>query len=478
MTWFGKTLAVLNVVAALAFVYLAFQDYAKREAWAYANFVHDVAVNGLPLDANAKDDRGGPLVYDLADQTKKEWFGGNGGPVSTQVDEVNRVKGLVDAKIGALNDDPMKQTVEYARILTPFARHNTEREWLIGVRNYLAGADASALLDKRLHDAFPAAVQVYQARPDAQTFPEAFERASHALGGVPAKAFEENFVRLLPAKPEKTFEGAAKAAQAVKPAMGATPEQEAHDRAVAFLADLRDDPKATLRKPGDDPVTTKDTLDEVYGQTQTAVRDQLKTELDNLFGEALNGPPSFATPTDHLRDAQRQAVAHLLFNVVESLLPEGAAEKGVFASPDYTRFIYVVGLAAAVSEINDQAGVLRRIGEELRSARQLERGEFADAHRTLIDELQARAVTLQYSTELLEKKKQQLADEEALVMRRRDDVKQAEEKLAEARAQTEKQMTELRAKSESLHKMRLESRDVLGENLELEKQIRGLEKKR
>ncbi len=477
MTWLGKTLAVLNIVAALAFVYLAFQDYATREAWAYANYVHDVAVNGLPLDDKATDDRESPLKYRLANDTKKEWFGSNGGPVATQVEEVNRVKGLVDAKIGALNDDPAKQTVEYARILTPFARHNTEREWLLGVRTYLASPDEAAKLNKRLHDAFPAAVQDYQAHPDDRTFPEAFENACRALGGIPARAFEENFVKLLPAKPEKTFEGAAKAAQAIKVAMGATPEQEAHERAVAFLADLRDE-KVSLRKPDEDPAKNKDTLDDIEGKSLTAVHDQLKVQLDGLFDEALNGPASVADSTKHLRDAQHKAVAHLLFNMVEALLPEGAAEKGVFASPDYVRFIYVVGLSAAVREINDQARRLQLLGEELQSARRLERGEFADAHRALIDELQGRAVTLQYSMELLTKKQQQLADEETVVMRRKDDVKQAQDKLTEARAATDKQMAELRQKSDALYKLRIDGRDLLGENLELERQIRGLEKNR
>lgn len=477
MTWFGKILAVLNIVATLAFVYVAFQDFAKREAWAYANYVHDVAVNGLPLDDKVTDDRESPLANRLANETKNEWFGSNGGAVATQVEEVNRVKGLVDAKINALNDDPVKQTVEYAHILTPFARHNTEREWLLGVRTYLASPDEAAKLNKRLHDAFQAAVQAYQARPDDRTFPKAFENACHALGGIPARAFEENFVKLLPAKPEKTFEGAVKAAQAVKPAMGATPEQEAHDRAVAFLADLRDE-KVSLRQPGEDPAKNKDTLDDIYAQTLTAVHDQLKGQLDKLFDEALTGPASFAPPFTHIRDAQHRAIAHLLFNVVEALLPEGAAEKGVFASPDYIRFVYVVGLTAAVREINEQAGRLQLMGEELQDARRLERGEFADAHRVLIDELQGRAVTLQYSIDFLEKKKQQLADEETVVMRRKDDVKQAEAKLAEARAATDKQMTELRQKSEVLHKMRIDGRDLLGENLELERQIRGLEKNR
>ncbi len=478
MTWFGKILAVLNILGVIAFGVLGFMDYAKREAWSYANYVHDVAVNGLPLDDKVTDDRESPIVHDLAEETKNEWFGNSGGKVSTQVDEVKRVKELVDAKLGALNDDPVKQTVEYARMLLPFARHNAEREWLIGVRTYLATPDDAAKLNKRLHDAFIAAVQAYQTRPDDLTFPAAFTKASRALGGAPAQAFEQNFVTLLPAKPEKTFEGALKDAQNVKAPKDASPEEEAHLRALAFLQDLRDDNAATLRRATDDPAKAKDTLDDLIAQTVTTLHDQLKPQLDDLFDEALNGPKSLADSTKNIRDAQHLAIAHLLFNMVEVLLPEGAAEKGVFGSPDYTRFIYVVGLTSAIKEINDQAWLLQQIGEELQSARRLERGEFVDAHRALITELQARAVQLQYAMDLLDRKKQQLADEEAVVVRRRDDVKQAEDKLAEARAITDKQMADLRAKSDKLHQMRIEGRDLLGDNLELERQIRELEKKR
>ena len=477
MTWFGKTLAVLNILGVIAFGVLGFMDFAKRESWEYANYVHDVAVNGLPLDDKVTDDRESPIVDDLATETKKEWFESNGGPVRTQVDEVKRVKELVDAKLGALNDDPVKQTVEYARMLLPFARHNAEREWLIGVRTYLATPDNEAKLKKRLHDAFPAAVQAYGARPDDLTFPAAFANACHALGGAPAQAFEQNFVTLLPAKPEKTFEGALKEAQSVMVPKGASPEEEAHLRALAFLQNLRDDKTATLRKSTDDPTKTKDALDDVYAQTLTAVHDQLKPQLDDLFDEALNGPKSLADSTKNIRDAQHLAIAHLLFSMVE-VLTDGAGDKGVFGVPDYARFVSVVGLTSAIKEINDQAWLLQRLGHELQRARRLERGEFADAHRALIADLQGRAVNLQYSMDLLDRKKQQLADEEAVVAKRRDDVKQAEDKLAEARAITDKQMADLRAKSDKLHQMRIEGRDLLGDNLELERQIRELEKKR
>jgi hypothetical protein len=54
MSLFGKILAVLNVLAAGAFVYLATMDWGKRQAWSYAAFRHDLALDGLPLDENDK----------------------------------------------------------------------------------------------------------------------------------------------------------------------------------------------------------------------------------------------------------------------------------------------------------------------------------------------------------------------------------------------------------------------------------------
>src|SRR5665213_804302 len=287
MSLYGKILAVLNIFGAAAFVYFAFADFAKRETWAYTNYVYDVVVAGLPLDDAQKDNRENPVAGYLTDDTKKEWFGAD--KVSTQVEEVDRVKNAVNAKVDALNSDPPKQTVELARILTPFAQHNDEREYLIALTTYLATPEGEARLNKRLHDAFPAAVPAYQTRPDALKFPQAFEEACRALGGPPARTFELTFLKLLPAKPDRTFEAAVVEAQkvAVDPK---NPEQEAHNRAEAFLRSLRDDPKATLRNLRDDAAKNKDTLDGVFDQTLTAVHDQLKGQLDELFDEARNGP--------------------------------------------------------------------------------------------------------------------------------------------------------------------------------------------
>lgn len=364
-----------------------------------------------------------------------------------------------------LKDDPTKQTVEMARILTPFAQHYSERKWLLSVRNGLASPDTEAQLRKMLHDAFTPAVAACLARPGDLKFPQAFVEACRAQAPDPAPAFEQTFLKVLPAKPENDFDDALK-----KAAAGA----DAHDQAEKFLQALRDDPSATVRKTGDDPA---DALDKVYQDTLTALHAQLKAKLDDLADLALNGPKSQATAADHLRDYQRVAVAHYLFNLVEALDPE-AADKGVVAAPAYARFIRVVGLSQSVQEINDQAGLLQRLAENLQAERDQERGQFATADRKLIDELQDQAVRLHSAGDLLTATNTLLDKQKETTQTQQTKVTAAEAELKDARAKTEAAIAELRKTSDLLHDMRIKGRDLLGENLELERKIRDLENKR
>jgi len=101
MATLGKVLAVFNVLAAIGFLVVAGMDYNKRQSWAYSHFLHQVAVNGLPLD---KDDDTGRLPgRTVSDQfgkdASKQLFPPSGGPL-TQVDEVT---GTVTAFKNAVN---------------------------------------------------------------------------------------------------------------------------------------------------------------------------------------------------------------------------------------------------------------------------------------------------------------------------------------------------------------------------------------
>src|SRR5436305_12465925 len=71
MSLFGKVLAFLNVLGVLGLAALASMDYARRQAWAYAVFRHDLVVDGLPLDRQATDDQGRPLYEKVGEQTQK-----------------------------------------------------------------------------------------------------------------------------------------------------------------------------------------------------------------------------------------------------------------------------------------------------------------------------------------------------------------------------------------------------------------------
>ncbi len=60
MSLLGKILALVNILAAVGFIYLAASDYGKRQQWSYAVYRHDLAINGLPLDEKEVDVDGVP----------------------------------------------------------------------------------------------------------------------------------------------------------------------------------------------------------------------------------------------------------------------------------------------------------------------------------------------------------------------------------------------------------------------------------
>src|SRR5260370_37405053 len=93
MSLFGKILAFLNVLAAVAFFSLAAMDWGKRQAWAYNLYRHDLAMKGLPVTADETDKDGVPWVEGLTQKTLQEMFQPVGGnPVKTQLEEVAAIR--------------------------------------------------------------------------------------------------------------------------------------------------------------------------------------------------------------------------------------------------------------------------------------------------------------------------------------------------------------------------------------------------
>jgi hypothetical protein len=185
--------------------------YAKRQAWEYANFRHDLLVDGLPINNDDKNRAAEPLISKFSekpneDSTLKELFPSN--QVKTQVEEVARVKKDLDAlKVEISADDLRKQNLLLARILLALSgglqRNETyvDREFYVSMLAHLTEDAKFDAFKKSLADAFPIAVMAMRYDPQDKTLRKSFEKAyEQALTEVPGEdkwKLAEAFLRKL-----------------------------------------------------------------------------------------------------------------------------------------------------------------------------------------------------------------------------------------------------------------------------------------
>lgn len=125
MSLFGKILAILNVLAAIGFFFMAMLDYAKRQTWADLAEQRAVLMQGLPLDENEPDLEGRPRVAELRQGLVDEAFRNAGGnPPRTQIDEVQKVKARLQAWV---NSDEKLKVERLRDILMPLSPTSSER---------------------------------------------------------------------------------------------------------------------------------------------------------------------------------------------------------------------------------------------------------------------------------------------------------------------------------------------------------------
>jgi hypothetical protein len=130
MSLWGKIFAVLNILAAIGFVVVAGMDWGQRQRWAYAVYRHDLLVQGLPIDAKEQDPDGTPRVDKLSAPTLNAILPTSTGPqVTTQLDEVKRMRTLIEGKIND-NTVPGTQGQKLARYLRPLAASARQRDTL------------------------------------------------------------------------------------------------------------------------------------------------------------------------------------------------------------------------------------------------------------------------------------------------------------------------------------------------------------
>lgn len=152
MSLLGKILAFLNILGMAGLMFLAMMDYTKHKEWLYANYRRDLLLIGLPMHKEETDpeDKSRLLYENINPQIQKELFPNN--PVTTQKEEVERVKKALDAQLNA-EPDKTKQTALLATLLLPLAHTNGERERLLAIREKPA-EDNNEELKKQYDHAF------------------------------------------------------------------------------------------------------------------------------------------------------------------------------------------------------------------------------------------------------------------------------------------------------------------------------------
>src|SRR5262249_16339730 len=137
MSILGKVLVILNVLAALVFVYLAAVDWGKRQDLSYKVFRNELIFNGLPVDDEEGGSRVPPvrLASQISTQTLNEMYGAatggeelGGEKVKTQEAEVTRDPGKTRQKTDSLDGDAAKRA--YLRnVLLALSRNAAERTY-------------------------------------------------------------------------------------------------------------------------------------------------------------------------------------------------------------------------------------------------------------------------------------------------------------------------------------------------------------
>jgi hypothetical protein len=414
-------LAVLNLLGAIAFCALAGMDYGKRQIWSHAVLVHDLAINGLPLDKDETDADNQKIVDLLTDDWRKEALAVHRDLKETQVEEVERVKNKLSDAIKANNADTRVQLLNLSRILMPLAISEGQRERLVAIQNYMVDQKT---LDGLKSDLLRAALAAKDPkRLPAKPFADAFAEELQTIGGRSRKPFAE-----------------------------------------AYLVEEK-------KSPGKKP-------DELFADSLEQMRQNLQGTFDTAFAPALTGQ---LTTQGSTREERKAVIASLLFNLVEPLSEIESQQLFPPKTPldlsqgPYKRYLLVVGLEAGVKAIRQRAEVLTHMSQELQLEMVRDRSTFVIEHQKLVNLLQQLAVKESRLSEVLSRQKDLLAKRQELVNSRKQNIVQFEGDLAKLNKEVAERLSEVRSMNDELYKVRVATRNANEANQQYERQIRSLE---
>jgi hypothetical protein len=430
MSLFGKFMAVLNFFGVIAVFIMALMVYSNRKAWQYTNYRHDLAMYGLPVNKDQIDLQDYQRSLDLGSKTGRTLTAlFPSEPVSTQVEEVERIKRILDSKLAGVNANREPHMDMLAVTLLPLAQSNRERESLLTVHAICSNPKALEVLKAKMKAAYPKAVAAVKADP--KRFGDEFAKALR-LPAIPPPAPPENAVAA-DAEPWRPFE-------------------EAFINAV---------------QPG----LTKD-FDTAFNEALDTVHSTLNQQYEAVWPEALG------TKSNVSLDQQRHAIARLLVDLDDSLPKGQDLETDIFSSQAFRRVVNVIGLEEMNRELNAEALILTRISQEQDKEIERERTAFALWHEALISEAKSSAQSVAQQDDQLRILTEKVKDQKTLVAQRQKNVADATNELEARRKYTAEMIDIIRQMTDSIHKTRVEVRDANEVNQDLVKKMRELENKR
>lgn len=416
MSLLGKILAILNVLAAAVFCYMAIMDYGKRQAWSYAVYRHQLALRGLPLTDTETDREGNRLFQDLDDDTRQDLFRQASPPVRTQAEAVQGVQQDLQGKIDGANPitiaNPLdlKAKLELTNQLQKLAWVNRPLAELAGRRealNQLMNAGDGDELD------------------DVENYGEIFIKGD---GGFDP-AFEAELKKL--------------------------------DEALR-----RDAIVAQLKKMNRD------------ARREAATR-QLQADLSRALADAIPRGPEQEPKRDaeaNRRAVARVLFSRAELEADEKTAP--GQPRIVANTQDYRRAVVVTGLEMAVRELDHRAGLLVGMAEATFVAMMRDGSLFVQQHQALLTELLAAADDLFERRNDLEREKAKVAAQMEVLNGRLAEVKKLDDELGRRRKGTAGLLTEQSDIERRLFKLQQDFRDAAAQNEQLERDIGRLEKGR
>src|SRR5262245_2778236 len=176
------------------------------------------------------------------------------------------------------------------------------------------------------------------------------------------------------------------------------------------------------------------------------------------------------------QEAKRDAIANILLATYDALPAKGQKiDPG--SDPAFLRLQYVIGAKEMGKMLDVQTSQLARINSDMKAARALERGQFADKHQTLINTLIDREHKLREIMDILEAKTRQATIQTEREAKQRQLLEDLKKKFAAEQAETAEALRKLGIEQEDVFRLRERYRDANRINQELERFIRELEKK-